>query len=158
LQAHSCTHRIRRRDTGRTAVFDTSLQQAHEWLLALRGELGTSDEKSACAALRAALHVVRDALTIRQAIELGDCLPVLVRGIYYEGWHPESAVESGATPDNILRSARHAIRGHYELPSEEKILRAGFNALDRLLPRDEVQSVLNALPASVQRLWPRAEI
>lgn len=89
-----------------------------------------------------------------QAVELGDCLPVLIRGLYYEGWHPKRVIERGATPDNVIESARHDIRGHDELAPAEKTLRAGFSALDRLLPQNEVRSILNTLPASVQRLWP----
>lgn len=138
----------------KTAVFDTTLRQAHEWLHAVCAELGTSDEKIGRAALRAALHVLRDSLTMAQAIELGDSLPVLIRGLYYEGWHPKRGGGRGAVPDDAMKRMDHDIRGHDELAPAEKTLRASFNALDRLLPRDEIQSVLNVLPASIQRLWP----
>lgn len=140
----------------RAAVIDTSLQQAHEWLSAVNGELDTWDEKSGLAALRAALHVVRDSLTMAQVIELGECLPVLIRGLYYEGWSPKRQAEHAAEPGDVMKSARHDIYGHNELAPAEKALRACFNVLDRLLPQDEVRSVLNALPASVQQLWPAA--
>jgi uncharacterized protein (DUF2267 family) len=38
------------------------------------------------------LHVLRDRLTPEQAVHLGAQLPILVRGVYYEGW--------GASPQN----------------------------------------------------------
>jgi uncharacterized protein (DUF2267 family) len=38
--------------------------------------------------LRAVLHNLRDRLTINEAADLGDQLPMLIRGIYYEAWHP----------------------------------------------------------------------
>lgn len=141
----------------KTAIFDTSLQQAHEWLHALGGELGTSSERSASTALRVTLHVVRDSLKMARALELGDRLPVLVRGLYYEGWHLKNGVETTVTPEEAMANARHDMRGHVELPSEEETLRAGFSALRRLLPEDEVKSLLDALPASIQRLWQPAE-
>lgn len=141
----------------KTAIFDTSIQQGQEWLRAFCGELGTSNERSATAALRVTLHVLRDTLTLPQAIELGDSLPVLVRGLYYEGWHLKNGLETKETPDEAMAHARHDMRGHEEFPSEEETLRAGFSALRHLLPQQEVQSLLAALPVSVQRLWQRAE-
>ena len=138
---------------GTTAIFDTSLQQAHEWLHAVGGELGTSNERSACAVLRAALHVIRDSLTMAQALELGDRLPVLVRGLYYEGWHLKNGLETKLTPEEAMASASQDLRWHNELPSQEETLRAAFNALRRLLPQDQVQNLLQAPPVSIQRLW-----
>lgn len=118
---------------------------------------GTSNERSACAALRAALHVVRDTLPIAQVLELGDRLPVLVRGLYYEGWHLKNGLETKLTPEKALANARHDLRGHAEFISQEETLRAGFNALRRLLPEDEVKKLRHALPGSIQLLWQYAE-
>jgi uncharacterized protein (DUF2267 family) len=42
------------------------------------------------AALRAVLHTLRDRLTVEEAAEFAAQLPMLVKGIYYEGWEPAS--------------------------------------------------------------------
>jgi uncharacterized protein (DUF2267 family) len=70
-----------------TAVFDETVQKTNLWLKEIAQALG-SDRHRAYQALRAVLHCLRDRLTIDEAAQLGDQLPMLVRGIYYEAWHP----------------------------------------------------------------------
>src|SRR6266496_2104566 len=70
-------------------VFDTTLQKTSDWLRGIMNSLGWEDEpQRAYLALRAVLHTLRDRLPIIEATHLGAQLPMLVRGIYYEGWTP----------------------------------------------------------------------
>jgi uncharacterized protein (DUF2267 family) len=39
-------------------------------------------------ALRAVLQTIRDGLPVMEPVHLGSQLPMLVRGMYYEGWTP----------------------------------------------------------------------
>ena len=68
-------------------VFDNTVQATNTWLQGIMDELGP-DRQRAYRALRAVLHLLRDRLTIEEAAHLGAQLPMLVRGIYYEGWKP----------------------------------------------------------------------
>lgn len=51
-------------------------------------------------ALRAVLHALRDRLPPDVAVHLGAQLPMLVRGIYYEGWYMAGKPTKERTPKN----------------------------------------------------------
>src|SRR5687767_3948670 len=70
------------------AAFDTTLHATNEWLKELMEGLGYTDRQKAYHALREVLHALRDRLPVDAVAALGAQLPLLVRGVYYEGWHP----------------------------------------------------------------------
>lgn len=67
-------------------TLDHTIQQTNVWLKTLAESLHLDERHYAYSALRSVLHVLRDRLTPEQAVHLGAQLPILVRGIYYEGW------------------------------------------------------------------------
>jgi uncharacterized protein (DUF2267 family) len=52
-------------------------------------------------ALRAVLHALRDRLPVQQSANVAAQLPMLVRGLYYEGWNP-SQVPQRMDKDQFL--------------------------------------------------------
>ncbi len=68
-------------------AIDHTVQETNIWLKGIAKQLHFADEHHAYSALRAVLHALRDRLTPESAVHLGAQLPMLVRGIYYEGWH-----------------------------------------------------------------------
>jgi uncharacterized protein (DUF2267 family) len=68
------------------AALDHTIQQTNIWLKTLAEQLHIEDRHDAYRGLRSVLHVLRDRLTPEQAVHLGAQLPLLVRGIFYDGW------------------------------------------------------------------------
>lgn len=69
------------------AVLDRTVQGTNVWLRIVAEQLHFEDRHHAYVALRAVLRALRDRLPPEVAAHLGARLPILVRGVYYEGWH-----------------------------------------------------------------------
>ncbi len=135
-----------------TMHFDPILEQASEWIDAVTKELGAAQQRSGYAALRATLHALRDSLDMERAAQFGDELPLLIRGLYYEGWAVGKEPPHILDPADFLQSVRRTLRGHAELSEPEDLARATFAALVGLLPRDTVDAVARGLPSDIHQL------
>jgi uncharacterized protein (DUF2267 family) len=60
------------------------------WLDEICAELGWSERGRAYVLLRETLHAIRDLLTVPEAADLACQLPILVRGLFFEGWSPDA--------------------------------------------------------------------
>jgi uncharacterized protein (DUF2267 family) len=138
--------------TGVTA-FDSTLQTTHIWLNDICEELGWArDPQRAYHALRSVLHALRDRLHPEEAAGFAAQLPLLVRGTFYEGWHPAGKPIKTRSISEFLAPVADAFRG--EKPSvPEEVTRAVFAVLKRHITSGEVSDIIAALPGDVQRLW-----
>ena len=134
-------------------VFDTTVQRTNIWLKAIMEEIGSEDRHLAYLALRATLHALRDRLPPEAAVHLGAQLPMLLRGLYYEGWHP------AGTPDRERRVEDFLDHVRGELPPDlaeeaEGLVTASLGVLASQVDRGEALKVIRMLPAPLRALWP----
>ena len=71
-------------------AFDATVDKTNQVLKAIEEAYQWPKERrqQSYAALRAVLHALRDRLPVQESADLAAQLPVLIRGIYYEGWDP----------------------------------------------------------------------
>ena len=133
-------------------VFDTTVQKTHEWLNELGGVLGTGNKRVSYRALRSTLHALRDRLTIEEVAQLGAQLPMLVRGLYYEGWDPTGKPIRVRHKDEFLVPIADALAN--DDVDAEDAARAVFQVLANRITFGEMEDVKHILPESVRALWP----
>jgi uncharacterized protein (DUF2267 family) len=138
--------------TGLTA-FDSTIQTTNVWLNELMERLGWQDKHRAYHALRTVLHALRDRLSVDQAAALGAQLPMLVRGFYYEGWHPHGKPLKERKQEEFLAPIGEAFREDLNV-HPETVARAVFQVLARHVTPGEVAHVKVGLPGEIRSLWP----
>jgi len=134
-------------------VLDHTIQLTNLWLKKLAEEHHIGDRHHCYSALRAVLHALRDRLPPEQAVHLGAQLPILIRGIYYEGW------KVSETPTNERQVDEFLARVEAELPPMFQhdlfsTTKAVFDVLWKELDPGEIAKVIDAFPVPLRILWP----
>jgi uncharacterized protein (DUF2267 family) len=136
------------------SVFAQTVQETQIWLKEVMNGGALTDEHRAYAALRAVMHHLRDRLPVDQAADLGAQLPMLVRGIYYEGWDPSGTPTKDRKREDFIEAVRANLSGHPEIDPEIAI-RQVFGVLSRHVTAGEIRDVISDLPQSVRGFWPQ---
>jgi uncharacterized protein (DUF2267 family) len=131
---------------------ETTIQKTHEWLKDIMNAIGADDAHLAYGALRSVLHALRDRLTVDEAVQLGAQLPMLIRGLYYEGWCPRGKPAKTHKAE-FLDAIGHQFPGPDRL-HPEVLARAVLKVLSRHVSAGEVRDVKAILPAELRDLWP----
>jgi len=126
------------------------------WLKELMEELGWEDREQAYHALGAVLHALRDRLTVVEAADLGAQLPMLIRGLYYEGWTPTGKPVKERKREDFLAHISTALRGRAAI-FPEAVAWAVFKLLQAHVSAGEIQDVKHVLPAQIRSLWPEGK-
>lgn len=133
-----------------------AVEKGNAWIEELGDELGWRDPHAVLGALRAVLHAVRDRLPSDEAAELAAQMPLLVKGIYFDGWDPSAAPAKARTRDAFLALVRGHLGGRAREADTEQIIRAVFKLLAEHVSEGEIHDVRGALPAELADLWPVA--
>jgi uncharacterized protein (DUF2267 family) len=130
-------------------AIDQSAEKAHVWINELADDLDSDDPQAAYRVLRAFLHALRDRLTVDESAQLAAQLPVLIRGIYYEGWVPSATPETYHGVDVFLgRIADEALlSGETEA---SYACTAAARVLHRHVTKGELNDVLAVLPEELR--------
>lgn len=129
----------------REDIFGDTIQKSNLLLKDIEKELGWTNSKNKTYSLfRAVIQTIRDRLTVEEAVHFAAQLPMLLKGLYYEGWKPSK---------NPVKFNRAEFIGEIERKfptdpeiSTEKMIQAVIKALEKHIAWGEMEDIKNMLP------------
>ena len=119
-------------------------------------ELGWENQRNmSYAVLRTVLHALRDRLTVQEAADLAAQLPLLVQGIFYDGWNP-SSVPKKIHKDEFLEEIRKNFTFSIDRSINEVVI-VVLSVLRKHVSEGELEDVLSVLPKDLSSMLKQLE-
>jgi uncharacterized protein (DUF2267 family) len=134
-------------------ILDRTVNDTNVWLRDISEAMNHPDRQVAYHALRGVLFALRDRLVIDEALHLASQLPLLIRGIYFEGYSASGKPEDYDREGFVERVARELQQAGGADP--EAAVRAVFDVLTRHIDEGEARHTREMLPKKLQTLWPQ---
>ncbi len=130
-------------------VFDRAVHKAFTWMHELGQELGTDDRHKIWIALRASLHALRDRLPHAEVAQLAAQLPLIIRGLFYDGWVPARTPLKVRNREEFFHLVAREFPAGFDL-SAEAAFQATMKVLRRHVSAGEIDDVLQSLPKDIR--------
>lgn len=140
--------------TSISQIWDNTLTKSNEWLKELGKELGSENANTLLLALRSVLHALRDRLRPDEAAELAAQLPVLLKGVYFDGWNPSATPVKARTKEEFLALVLQALPPGTSYADAERFCRAVLGVVAAHVSPGEIRDVKATLPLELKALWP----
>ena len=137
------------------SVLDNATQDANIWLNGLSKHAHWEDKNRSYRLLRATLHALRDWLSVDEAADLAAQLPMLIRGIYFEGWNPSATPVPERKLEQFYERIQHEFRTD-PLKNPQLCVSAVFAVLSEHVSKGEIDEVKNSMRKELRNLWPAA--
>jgi uncharacterized protein (DUF2267 family) len=136
------------------ASFNRTVDKTNRVLREIEEAHGWSSERrnQSYAALRAVLHALRDRLTVEESAQFAAQLPMLIRGIYYDGWRPSTVPVKADRKEFLERVASELAFEVQE--SEEELIRKVLQALRKHITEGEWEDIKSSMPKDLRSILP----
>lgn len=134
-------------------VIDHSAQLTHEWINELAERLDWLDRKQVLQLLRLVLTGIRDHLPTNESAGFAAQLPILLRGMYYEGWRPAATPDADRSKEGFVGRIEKHFTMELDFNGEDDIATV-MRFLNGKVTPGEISDVRNALPPQIRGLWP----
>ncbi|MGA1341946.1 MAG: DUF2267 domain-containing protein [Hyphomonas sp.] len=130
--------------------FDETLHLTNTWLKEIMAEMEWEDRQRAYRALRSTLHALRDRITVTEGAHLAAQLPLMVKGIFYDGWSPSRCGGGDRSLAAFLTPIVDSFDKDPRLNAAD-VARAVIRILHRHVSEGEMQDVIQGLPEPIRR-------
>lgn len=133
-------------------IIDDAAQSTNEWVNDINERTGWDHKHRAYRLLRSVLHVVRDHLNPDEAAQMAAQMPVLIRGIFYEGWNPsKTPLKIRAREDFIARVQKDFASD--PLGDAPEAIAAVMAVLDARISKGEMDDVRSTFTTEIRTLF-----
>ena len=132
-------------------LFDHTVHETNQLLKKVEDEFGWTDRRQqSYAIVRAVLHAVRDRIPYTEAISFSAQLPLLLKGVFFDGWSPELIPEK-CTRKEFIEKIRSTFP--YSTDSSiEEVIATTFQLICEQMDPPETTKILNLLPDDIREL------
>ncbi len=136
----------------RLPILDKSIEDTHLWLNALMRELDTRDRIYAFNLLKVTLHGLRDRIGPENAVHFSAQLPVLIRGLFFEGWQMSHTPTHERHIAEFLEHVAAGLDSNHR-GNIERAVRAVFAVIWERVDQGEVAKLMRIFPTELRQLW-----
>jgi len=133
------------------SVFDTTIQETNNWLNDISKELGDPRKNVAYHALRGVLFALRDRLPVDELFDLTAQMPLLIRGIFFEGYHPKGKPVK-FHKDEFFQKVSKEMQSTGKV-NPELATKAVFKVLNKYISIGESEDVRGMLTKDLREMW-----
>jgi uncharacterized protein (DUF2267 family) len=141
-----------------TNLFDKHYQEASHFIRKLALRIGTpGDTDHAIRVLKSVFIALRRMLIPDDSLNIVSQLPLVVKGIYVDGWNINEPLLEAGTYDEFLYEIRYNTerRANTDFATDEmakKKITAVFTALKEYIPEGELDHIRDELPKEVAEM------
>ncbi len=133
-------------------IIDESVQQANIWINEVNERTGWDNKQRAYRLLRAVLHAVRDHLNPDTAAQLAAQMPIIVRGIFYEGWDPSKTPVRERSRERFIVGIQREFAGD-PLGDADHAIGAVLDLLDNRISEGEMENLRRSFSRDIRSLF-----
>jgi uncharacterized protein (DUF2267 family) len=132
-------------------VFDKTVHATNTWLHEITSRLGWDDRKKGYRLLQASLHALRDQMPVTEAAKFSAQLPILLRGVFFEGWRPSATPTKVRSKDEFLAGLRSAFSRDRGFDAEAAF-REVISVMKFHISAGEIEDVRRTMPKEIKEL------
>lgn len=138
---------------GLISNLNKTIQKTDEWLTQLaNNDLLNGNKEQAYTILRSVLHTIRDRLSPEQAVHFSAEFPLLIKGIYFDGWNPAATPTKERTEEDFLDHIAYELQNASATIDPKVALQVTFQLLKDKISSGIIEKVKNQLPKKVSSL------
>ena len=130
---------------------DKSVQKSVKWIVEIQDELGWEDREDVYIATKAVLQTVRDRLPFKEAVQFSAQLPMLMKGMFFEGYSPSKEPLDINQPDEFYQKVQE--RSINKPINAEQATKNVLAVIQRKISKGEIEDIVSNFPKTLRSIW-----